>query len=68
MTLGCTYQSQMVVLCEQLFELGMAQKLTRDEEVKCFFDCFHEAVEDNQKMASEMIVDFEKGKREVSLG
>ncbi|XP_064171842.1 dynein regulatory complex subunit 3 [Anguilla rostrata] len=62
-----TYQSQMVVLCVQLFELGMAQKLARDAEVKCFFDCFHEAVEDNQKVASELIVEFEKARREMLL-
>ncbi|KAJ8345010.1 hypothetical protein SKAU_G00292030 [Synaphobranchus kaupii] len=62
-----TYPFLMVVLCAQLFEMGMAQKLARDDEVKCFFDCFHEAVEDNQKVASEMIVGFEKGRRAVLL-
>ncbi|XP_061081055.1 dynein regulatory complex subunit 3 [Conger conger] len=61
------YQNQMVALCVQLFELGLVQKRARDEEVKCFFDCFHEAVEDNQQVASEIIVDFEKARREMLL-
>ncbi|KAJ8251203.1 hypothetical protein GJAV_G00218450 [Gymnothorax javanicus] len=45
--------------------MGMTQKLARDEEVKCFFDCFREAVEDNQKVASEMIMDFDKSRKEM---
>ncbi|KAJ8253919.1 hypothetical protein COCON_G00205310 [Conger conger] len=64
---GVPMLNQMVALCVQLFELGLVQKRARDEEVKCFFDCFHEAVEDNQQVASEKIVDFEKARREMLL-
>ncbi|KAI1883962.1 hypothetical protein AGOR_G00221490 [Albula goreensis] len=62
-----TYRSQMGALCTQLFELGVAQKQARDDEVKCFFDCFHEAVEDNQQVAAQLIVNFEKTRKVVLL-
>ncbi|XP_036408025.1 dynein regulatory complex subunit 3 [Megalops cyprinoides] len=60
-----TYKSQMMALCVQLFELGLEQQRTRDEDVNCFFECTCEAVQDNQQVAADMISDFERARRDV---
>ncbi|XP_062308146.1 dynein regulatory complex subunit 3 isoform X1 [Osmerus eperlanus] len=59
-----TYKSQLVVLCEQVFEIGLAQQGRRESEVKSFFGCSKEAVSDNQQRAAQVAADFEMTRRQ----
>ncbi|XP_071271703.1 dynein regulatory complex subunit 3 [Salvelinus alpinus] len=60
-----TYKSHLVALCVQVFEIGLAQRSRREDEVKSFFDCSREAVDDNQQRAAQIAADFEKARRQV---
>uniref|UniRef100_A0A8C9T7I7 Dynein regulatory complex subunit 3 n=1 Tax=Scleropages formosus TaxID=113540 RepID=A0A8C9T7I7_SCLFO len=67
LTLLLTFQSQMVALCMQVFEMGLEQHHRRKAEVSCFFECSLEAVRENQQKATELVAAFESCRREVSL-
>uniref|UniRef100_A0A8C7J7Z5 Dynein regulatory complex subunit 3 n=1 Tax=Oncorhynchus kisutch TaxID=8019 RepID=A0A8C7J7Z5_ONCKI len=58
-----TYPSPYSVL--SVFEIGLAQRGRREDEVKSFFDCSREAVDDNQQRAAQIAADFEKARRQV---
>uniref|UniRef100_A0A8C7JA46 Dynein regulatory complex subunit 3 n=1 Tax=Oncorhynchus kisutch TaxID=8019 RepID=A0A8C7JA46_ONCKI len=62
------YSSHLVALCVQVFEIGLAQRGRREDEVKSFFDCSREAVDDNQQRAAQIAADFEKARRQVRHG
>ncbi|KAK6312234.1 hypothetical protein J4Q44_G00178980 [Coregonus suidteri] len=57
-------RSQLVALCVQVFKIGLAQRGRREDEVKSFFDCSREAVDDNQQRAAQITADFEKARRQ----
>ncbi|XP_010872711.2 dynein regulatory complex subunit 3 isoform X4 [Esox lucius] len=60
-----TFKSQLVELCMQMFEVGLAQHGRREDELKSFFDCSREAVEENQQRAAQSVADFERARRQV---
>uniref|UniRef100_A0A8C9SPT0 Dynein regulatory complex subunit 3 n=1 Tax=Scleropages formosus TaxID=113540 RepID=A0A8C9SPT0_SCLFO len=64
LTLLLTFQSQMVALCMQVFEMGLEQHHRRKAEVSCFFECSLEAVRENQQKATELVAAFESCRRE----
>jgi hypothetical protein len=51
-----------------VFEIGLVQRGRREDEVKSFFDCSREAVDDNQQRAAQIAADFEKARRQVRHG
>uniref|UniRef100_A0A3P8ZP13 Dynein regulatory complex subunit 3 n=1 Tax=Esox lucius TaxID=8010 RepID=A0A3P8ZP13_ESOLU len=55
----------LVELCMQMFEVGLAQHGRREDELKSFFDCSREAVEENQQRAAQSVADFERARRQV---
>ncbi|KAJ7989738.1 hypothetical protein DPEC_G00307640 [Dallia pectoralis] len=56
---------QLVMLCVQMFDTGLAQLRLREDELKSFFDCSREAVKENQQRATQIVADFEKARRQV---
>ncbi|XP_018610235.1 dynein regulatory complex subunit 3 [Scleropages formosus] len=60
-----SFQSQMVALCMQVFEMGLEQHHRRKAEVSCFFECSLEAVRENQQKATELVAAFESCRRET---
>uniref|UniRef100_A0A667YAI7 Dynein regulatory complex subunit 3 n=1 Tax=Myripristis murdjan TaxID=586833 RepID=A0A667YAI7_9TELE len=61
-----TFESQMVELCAQVFEIGLAEHKLREAEVQLFLSGHTEAVADNQQRAAQMVANFEEHHGEVS--
>ncbi|TDH02828.1 hypothetical protein EPR50_G00156910 [Perca flavescens] len=55
-----TFEHQMVELCMQLFEIGLAEHKRRETEVNSFFSGQNKAVMDYQQKASEILETFEQ--------
>ncbi|XP_031168742.1 dynein regulatory complex subunit 3 [Sander lucioperca] len=55
-----TFEHQMVELCMQLFEIGLAERKRRETEVNSFFGGQNKAVMDYQQKASEILENFEQ--------
>ncbi|XP_034749717.1 dynein regulatory complex subunit 3 [Etheostoma cragini] len=64
-----TFEHQMLELCMQLFEIGLAELKQRETEVNSFFGGQDEAVMEYQQKASEILENFEQEqkKRMVEL-
>ena len=56
----------MVKLCEQLFEIGLAEHKRRQAEVNSFLSGRTKLVTDYQKKASQVLAEFEQQHQEVS--
>ncbi|XP_071329892.1 dynein regulatory complex subunit 3 [Trachinotus anak] len=54
-----TFEHQMVDLCMQLFEIGLAEHKRRETEVNSFFSGYTKAVTDYQQKASQILANFE---------
>ncbi|XP_041943403.1 dynein regulatory complex subunit 3 [Alosa sapidissima] len=63
-TLLESFKNQLVNLCTQLFEAGLAQHWRRHNEVDTFFSCYREAVIDNQDRAAKLGAEFEIVRRQ----
>lgn len=61
-----TFEHQMVELCMQLFEIGLAEHKRRQTEVNSFFSGHSEAVPHYQHKASQILANFEQQYKEVS--
>ncbi|KAM7372064.1 hypothetical protein PAMP_009259 [Pampus punctatissimus] len=59
-----TFENQMVELCMQLFETGLAEHKRRETEVNSFFSGQSKAVPHYQQRASQILADFEQQHRE----
>ncbi|XP_040918810.1 dynein regulatory complex subunit 3 [Toxotes jaculatrix] len=59
-----TFEHQMVELCKQLFEIGLAEHKRRETEVNSFFSGQTEAVTHYQQKASQILANFEKQHKE----
>ncbi|XP_032392644.1 dynein regulatory complex subunit 3 [Etheostoma spectabile] len=55
-----TFEHQMVELCMQLFEIGLAEHKRRETEVNSFFGGQNKAVMEYQQKASEILANFEQ--------
>lgn len=60
-----TFEQQMVELCVQLFEVGLAEHKRRETEVSAFFSGQTAAVTDCQQKASQILAKFEQQHKEV---
>ncbi|XP_068434121.1 dynein regulatory complex subunit 3 [Clinocottus analis] len=58
-----TFECQMVELCMQLFETGLAEHERRETEVNSFFGGQEEAVTHYQQKASRVMTDFEQRRK-----
>ncbi|XP_029913067.1 dynein regulatory complex subunit 3 [Myripristis murdjan] len=63
-----TFESQMVELCAQVFEIGLAEHKLREAEVQLFLSGHTEAVADNQQRAAQMVANFEEHHGETIAG
>ncbi|XP_062295278.1 dynein regulatory complex subunit 3 [Scomber scombrus] len=63
-TLLHAFEHQMVELCMQLFEIGLAEHKRRQTEVNSFFSGHSEAVPHYQHKASQILVNFEQQNKE----
>lgn len=61
-----TFEHQMVELCTQIFEIGLAEHKQRETEVNCFFSGQTKAVTDYQQRASQILANVEQQHKEVS--
>lgn len=61
-----TFELQMVELCMQLCETGLAEHKRRETEVNSFFGGQNEAVKHYQQKASHILPDFEQRRKAVS--
>ncbi|KAM8723424.1 dynein regulatory complex subunit 3 isoform 1-T2 [Acanthopagrus schlegelii] len=59
-----TFEQQMVELCVQLFEIGLAEHKRRETEVSAFFSGQTAAVTDCQQKASQILAKFEQQHKE----
>lgn len=59
------YNNAFVAVCQQIFEYGLKQRERREAEVATFFECFHEAVSENQEMGTNKIKEFKNKKAEL---
>ncbi|XP_036944890.1 dynein regulatory complex subunit 3 isoform X2 [Acanthopagrus latus] len=59
-----TFEQQMVELCVQLFEVGLAEHKRRETEVSAFFSGQTAAVTDCQQKASQILAKFEQQHKE----
>ncbi|XP_073351094.1 dynein regulatory complex subunit 3 [Pagrus major] len=59
-----TFEHQMVELCVQLFEIGLAEHKWRETEVSSFFSSQTGAVTDYQQKASQVLAKFEQQHKE----
>ncbi|XP_062267836.1 dynein regulatory complex subunit 3-like [Platichthys flesus] len=55
-----TFEQEMVELCEQVFEIGLAEHKQREAEVNSFLSGRTKIVTDHQKKASQILVEFEE--------
>lgn len=62
-----TFEHQMVELCVQLFEIGLAEHKQRETELSSFFSSQTAAVTDCQQKASQILAKFEQQHTEVSF-
>ncbi|XP_050929674.1 LOW QUALITY PROTEIN: dynein regulatory complex subunit 3 [Lates calcarifer] len=59
-----TFEHEMVELCMQLFEIGLAEHKRRETEVNSFCSGQSKAVTDHQQRASQMLANFEQRHKE----
>ncbi|XP_058509505.1 dynein regulatory complex subunit 3 [Solea solea] len=62
-----TFEQQMVALCVQLFEAGMAEHKQREAEVNSFLSGQTQAVTDYQQRAAQILAEFEQQHKEMLL-
>ncbi|XP_060116590.1 dynein regulatory complex subunit 3 [Heteronotia binoei] len=58
-----TYKGKFVAICETLFEYGLQQHEKRKAEVALFYECLHEALEENREQGSQIMADFDEKHR-----
>lgn len=62
-----TYKEKLSAICMQLFEFGLQESTKREEEVNQFWECVHEAKNENKQAAMDCIKDFVVYKKKVRL-
>uniref|UniRef100_A0A3P8WIC9 Dynein regulatory complex subunit 3 n=1 Tax=Cynoglossus semilaevis TaxID=244447 RepID=A0A3P8WIC9_CYNSE len=65
--LTLTFEEQMVELCMQLFQTGLAEHQQREAEVNLFLSAQTQAVTEYQQKASQTLMEFESKHKKVSL-
>lgn len=55
-----TYKSKFVAICESLFDYGLKHHEKRKAEVALYYECLHEALEDNREQGNKIMADFEE--------
>ncbi|KAG7265367.1 hypothetical protein CRUP_004455 [Coryphaenoides rupestris] len=58
---------QLVALCVQMFEIGMAEQKRRESEVNDFFGALQEAVREKQQRSAQRVADFETCRKKSIL-
>ncbi|XP_064595278.1 dynein regulatory complex subunit 3-like [Liolophura sinensis] len=60
-----SYKEKLGAICMQLFEFGLQESTRREDEVNQFWECVHEAKNENKQTAMDSIKDFMVYKKKV---